>query len=87
MLKYVKFGFGKVTEQVSGAIRNGMMSREEALELVRRYDGKVGDRIINNFCNYLGISEEEALGGRGALPRLGPVRTRRQSLAAENPPY
>jgi N-acetyl sugar amidotransferase len=59
MFKYVKFGFGKVTEQVSGAIRNGVMTREQATELVRLYDGKVGDRIVKSFCAYLGIPEEE----------------------------
>jgi N-acetyl sugar amidotransferase len=59
MLKYVKFGFGKVTEQVSGAIRNGVMCRDEGLELVRRYDGKVSHRIVKNFCTYLGITEEQ----------------------------
>ncbi|WP_204106204.1 MULTISPECIES: N-acetyl sugar amidotransferase [Spirulina sp. CCY15215] len=58
MLKYFKFGFGKVTEQVSGAIRNGMMTREEGLELVRKYDGKCADRYIKAFCNYIEVSED-----------------------------
>lgn len=59
MLKHLKFGFGKVTEQVSGAIRNHVMTREHAIDLVKKYDGKCGDRYIRRFCEYLGISEEK----------------------------
>ena len=59
MLKYFKFGFGKVTEQASGAIRNGVMTRAEAIEVVRKYDGKCADRYIKKFCDYIEITEEE----------------------------
>lgn len=59
MLKYLKFGFGKVTEQVSGAIRNGIMTREAALELVYKYDGRCANRYIESFCDYIGISIEQ----------------------------
>ncbi|WP_454021052.1 N-acetyl sugar amidotransferase [Azospirillum sp. Marseille-Q6669] len=59
MLKYIKLGFGKVTEQVSGAIRHGVMTREEAQELARLYDGVVGDKILQRFCRYIGLSEDE----------------------------
>lgn len=59
MLKYLKFGFGKVTDQVSEAIRLGMMTREEAIQLVKKYDGKCADRFIERFCRYLGITEEK----------------------------
>ena len=59
MLKYFKFGFGKVTEQVSGAVRNGIMTREEAIDLVMKYDGKCADRYIKKFCDYAEIPEEE----------------------------
>ncbi|MEQ8170225.1 MAG: N-acetyl sugar amidotransferase [Candidatus Eremiobacterota bacterium] len=59
MFKYLKFGFGKVTDQASEAIRLGMITREEAIELVRKYDGKCADRFIKRFCNYLEITLEE----------------------------
>ena len=59
MLKHFKFGFGKVTEQASGAIRNGVMSRAEAIEVIRKYDGKCADRYIRKFCEYIDCSEEE----------------------------
>lgn len=59
MLKYLKFGFGKVTEQASEEIRLGRLSREQAIELVRAYDGACADRYIQAFCRYLEISEAE----------------------------
>lgn len=59
MLKYLKFGFGKVTDQVSEAIRLKIMNRKEAIELVKKYDGKCADRFIKNFCDYLKISRKK----------------------------
>ena len=59
MIKYLKFGFGHVTDQVCEAINSGMMDREEGLELVKKYDGRCDERFIKRFCDYLEISEEE----------------------------
>jgi N-acetyl sugar amidotransferase len=59
MLKFVKFGFGHVTDQVVEAINSGMMSREEGLELVRKYDGRCDPVFVERFCRYLGIDESE----------------------------
>jgi len=41
MLKYLKFGFGKVTDQVCEAIRLKKMSRQEAIELVKNTTANV----------------------------------------------
>ena len=59
LLKHLKFGFGKVTEQVSGAIRSGFLTRERGLELVRLYDGRCSARFIRRFCDYIEIGEDE----------------------------
>lgn len=58
-LKFLKFGFGKTLESVGAAVRNGIMSRDEAVELIWKYDGKCADRYIRRLCRYLDISEEE----------------------------
>jgi len=58
-LKYLKLGFGRVTDQVCEAINAGTTSREEGLELVRRYDGCCDESFIARFCDYLEISEKE----------------------------
>jgi hypothetical protein len=44
---------------VSSRVRDGTMTREEALELTRRYDGKVDVVYIREFAEFLGLSEEE----------------------------
>jgi N-acetyl sugar amidotransferase len=59
MLKYFKFGFGKTTDQASEAVRFGLMTRDKAVELINKYDGKCAKRFIGRFCRYLEISEEE----------------------------
>ena len=58
-LKYLKLGFGRVTDQVCEAISSGAMMREEGLDLVRRYDGKCDASFIRRFCAYLGIEQRE----------------------------
>ena len=59
MLKYYKFGFGKVTDEVCYDIREGRMSREEAIELVKQYDGKCGEKYIREVCDIMDITLEE----------------------------
>src|SRR5690606_30181473 len=39
-LKYLKFGYGRATDDASMEIRHGRMTREEGMELVRRYDSR-----------------------------------------------
>lgn len=59
MLKYIKFGFGFVTDEVCYYIREDKMTRDEAIKLVKKYDGKCGDNYINSFCDYIGITVDE----------------------------
>lgn len=56
MIKFLKFGFGRVTDYVNEDIRNGRMSREHAIELCERYDGTCSQMYIESFCKYIGIS-------------------------------
>jgi hypothetical protein len=58
-LKYVKLGFGKASEQCSGMIRAGLMTRAEGIALAKRLDGKVAHRYIARLCEFLEIREEE----------------------------
>ena len=37
-LKYIKFGYGRGTDHACKDIRAGLMTREEGVEMVRRYD-------------------------------------------------
>jgi len=59
MLKYYKLGFGFATDEACYDIREGRLTREEAIWLVEEYDGNCGERYIFDFCNYIDISLEE----------------------------
>lgn len=59
MLKYIKFGFGQCTDHACIDIRSALLTRQEGIELVRRYDGRCGDQYIHAFCNYIGIDAAE----------------------------
>jgi len=58
-LKYLKYGFGHVTDQVCEAIHQGMVDRDEAVELVKKYDGACSDYYIKIFCDYIDITINE----------------------------
>ena len=59
MIKYYKFGFGFATDEACYDIREGRISREEAIWLVNEYDGKCGEKYIKEFCEYIDITLEE----------------------------
>lgn len=59
MIKYLKFGFGRVADYVNEDIRNGRMTREEGIALLEKYDGTCSERYIESFCRYIGITIRE----------------------------
>lgn len=59
MLKYYKFGFGNATDEAGYDIREGRLTREDAIWLVETYDGKCGEHYIKDAADYMGISVEE----------------------------
>jgi N-acetyl sugar amidotransferase len=59
MLKYYKYGFGMASQEVSGRIRHGLMTREEGIKFVHKYDGRLDRRYIQRAASYIGMSEEE----------------------------
>ena len=59
MIKYFKFGFGRATDLVCELIRMGRLTRDEAIPIVREFDGVCDDSIIENYCQYVGISHRD----------------------------
>lgn len=59
MIKYLKFGFGFATDEACYDIREGRLSREDAILKVKEYDGKCGEQYIQTACGYMGITREE----------------------------
>ena len=59
LLKYVKFGFGQCMDVACYDIRDGRISREKGIELIKKYDGKCSQYYIDNFCKYVDIDKNE----------------------------
>ena len=57
-LKYLKFGYGRATDDASMEIRHGRMTREEGIEMVRRYDARE-PLSLSTYCDFLGITVDE----------------------------
>ncbi len=58
-MKFVKFGFGRATDHACIDIRNGRLKREQGIELVREFDGKLPKKAIPQFLKYFNITEDE----------------------------
>ena len=56
MIKYYKFGFGRVTDYANEGIRNGEMTRDDAIKLVDKYDDSCSNEYIKSFCDYVDIT-------------------------------
>lgn len=59
MIKYYKFGFGRVTDYVNEEIRLKRMTREHGIDLVEQYDDACSDEYIESFCTYINISVKQ----------------------------
>ena len=59
MIKFLKFGFGNVTDYINEEIRLGRCNRNEAIKIVEEYDGKCSQKYIDSFCKYLDITIED----------------------------
>lgn len=57
-LKYLKFGYGRATDDASMEIRHGRMTREEGMALVKRYDS-CEPSTLSFYCDFLGITVEQ----------------------------
>lgn len=59
MIKYYKFGFGRVTDYVNEEVRHGRMTRDRGIELVTRYDHTCSPDYIASFCDYIDLSVDQ----------------------------
>ena len=60
-LMYLKFGFGRANQDASIEIRRGAMTRDQAVNLVRLYDGHFPEEFLALYLDYYQINEEEFL--------------------------
>jgi N-acetyl sugar amidotransferase len=58
-VRYLKFGFGRTSDIVNLEIRAGRMTREQGVNLVKRFDGNYDPSLIDIFSKYIDISKNE----------------------------
>jgi N-acetyl sugar amidotransferase len=59
MIKWLKFGFGRASDNINEEIRYGRISREDGIKIVKRFDGKCAPEIVDHFCRYIQISKKQ----------------------------
>lgn len=55
----IKFGIGRATYDAAQEIRNGKITREEGVSLVKQFDQEFPLKYFSEFLEYIGITEEE----------------------------
>lgn len=58
-MKYPKFGHASATDYAARMVRYGMLTRDEAFELVKKHDHALDPLCVRDFCDFLGYSEKE----------------------------
>ncbi len=58
-MMYLKFGFGRCSQDVGIDIRRGAMERKQGISLVRRFDREVPSQFIPLYLEYFGMTLEE----------------------------
>src|SRR4029078_3063404 len=56
-MKYIKFGFGRAVRDACRMIQNGQMTRAEALDLARKYDGEFPDEFLDEMMDHRGVAQ------------------------------
>tara|TARA_B100001093_G_scaffold516342_1_gene594888 strand:+ start:318 stop:1433 length:1116 start_codon:yes stop_codon:yes gene_type:complete len=58
-IKWYKFGFPRTFDNLSLEIRNGRLSREEAIEKAKQFGEDMPKEDIDLFCSFVGISTKK----------------------------
>jgi len=59
--KWLKFGYGRATDNASIQIRLNSINREEAMKLVKEHEGKLPERYLDEFLEQWDMSRDEFL--------------------------
>jgi len=58
-MKYPKFGHACATDYAARFVRYGMLTRDEAIQIVKERDHKLDPKCVREFCEFCGYSETE----------------------------
>lgn len=60
-LKYLKFGYSRCTDHSSLEIRHQRMTREEGIEMIKKYEYKIRPKNLDIFLKFTEMNEKEFL--------------------------
>ena len=55
----IKFGIGRATYDSAQEVRNGDLTRDEGISLIKRFDGEFPEQYIQDCCDYMGITLQD----------------------------
>jgi N-acetyl sugar amidotransferase len=58
-MMYIKFGFGRATQDAGIEIRRGAMTRDQAINLVQMYDDVYPEELIEAYLDYYQMTKED----------------------------
>lgn len=58
-LMYLKFGFGRANQDACIEVRRGAMERQQAINLVRLYDGHYPEEFLDLYLDYYKMNKQE----------------------------
>jgi hypothetical protein len=58
-MKYPKFGHASATDYAARMVRYGLLTREEAIILVKEHDHALDSKCVQDFCEFCGYTETE----------------------------
>tara|TARA_Y100000294_G_scaffold166148_1_gene174284 strand:+ start:311 stop:1504 length:1194 start_codon:yes stop_codon:yes gene_type:complete len=57
-MRYIKFGLGRCVEDTAHEIRDGHITRDEGIALMKKYEGEFPQKYFHEFLDYLNISQD-----------------------------
>ena len=61
-LKYPKFGHASATDYTARFIRYGLLTRQEAIKIVKEKDRALDPKCVDDFCEFCGYTKTEFWG-------------------------
>lgn len=58
-MKFLKYGYGRATDQLCSEIRNGRIERDHAIQIVRQFEGRLPRKYIADFIRFIDCTERE----------------------------
>ena len=58
-MMFIKFGIGRATSDAAHEVRDGLITRQDAVKLVEKYDSEFLKKYFRETIDYLGVSEKE----------------------------